>query len=51
MPESDIRVIFEIRQADGQQARELAITQAHVMREVLEWLARGRYSTGQDHAA
>ncbi|MFD8494849.1 hypothetical protein [Amycolatopsis sp. NPDC059657] len=43
---------FEIRVADGTDAKQLALTQARVLREVTAWLtARKQSEIGQDRAA
>jgi hypothetical protein len=44
-------MIFEVVTAEGAEGERLAAEQARAMREVMEWLARRRSSTGQGRAA
>jgi hypothetical protein len=44
-------MIFEVITAEGAEGERLAAEQARAIREVMEWLARRRSSSGQDRAA
>ena len=47
-----VQVNFEIRPAEGADAKHLALEQARALREVMAWLtARRQFGTGQDRAA
>ena len=44
-------MVFEVVTAEGAEGERLAAEQARAIREVMEWLARRRSSSGQDRAA
>ncbi len=46
-----IGMIFEIRIADGAEAKQLKVEQARVLYEVTQWVAQRRSENGQDRAA
>lgn len=52
IPVGEIRFEFDIRRAEGAEAKRLSLEQARVLWEVNQWLAAQRQSKpGQDRAA
>ncbi len=51
LPKEPPRMQFEVRILDGPEGEQLAMEQARVMREVLEWVAQRRSEPGQRSAA
>ena len=45
-----IHTVFEVKLADGAEARHLALEQARIFQEITVWLAaRKLYDSGQNH--
>lgn len=50
-PDDPPEMVFDIRIADGAEAKRLRLEQPRVLREVIEWVAQRRSESGPDRAA